>query len=70
MRIRLLVLAIALLVVLSVAASAQPLTAISKLTITFTPVLVQETVEEGYEEGKVMYSPTIRFRMAYRVTTE
>ena len=61
MRIRLLVLAIALLVVLSVAASAQPLTATSKLTITFTPVLVQETVENGYEE----YSPTIRFRMAY-----
>ena len=68
MRKRLLILSLLLLVV--VAARAQPLTASSSLKVTFTPVLVEETVAEGHEEGNVIYGPTVRLRWAYRVSTE
>ena len=67
MRTRVIVLLISLLMVFSVAASAQPLTATSSYSITFTPVLIQETVREGYEEGNVIYSPAIRIQLVYRV---
>ncbi len=67
MRKRLITLIAAMLLI--VAAQAQPLTATSSFSITFTPVLVQETVEEGHEEGNVVYGPTVRLRWAYRVSS-
>lgn len=61
----LLILILFLLIV--VAAQAQPLVATSSLSITFTPTLVQEIVEDGYVDGNVMVSPTITFKLAYKV---
>ena len=68
MRKTLMLLIVCLLIV--VAAHAQPLVSTSSLKVTFTPVLVQETVEEGHEDGNVIYGPTITFRRAYRVKTD
>ena len=68
MRKRLLVLSLLLLIIV-VAAHAQPLVATSSFSITFTPTLIQETVEEGHEDGNVIYGPTITFRRAYRVSS-
>lgn len=58
-----------LLVAVVVAAHAQPLVSTSSLSITFTPVLVQETVEDGHTDGNVMVSPTITFKRAYKVSS-
>ena len=69
MRKRLITLIAAMLLLVVVAAQAQPLTATSSFSITFTPVLVQETVEEGQEEGNMVYGPTVTFRWAYRVSS-
>ena len=70
MRKRLITLIAAMLLLVVVAAQAQPLTATSSFSITFTPVLVQETAEKGHEDGNTLISPVIRFKLAYRVSTE
>ena len=67
MRKRLLILALLLLVV--VAAQAQPLVSTSSLSITFTPTIVEEVVEEGHEDGNTLVSPTVRLRWAYKVSS-
>lgn len=67
MRKRLITLIAAMLLV--VTAQAQPLTTTSSFSITFTPVLIQETVEPGHEEGNMVYGPTVRLRWAYRVSS-
>ena len=64
---RLILIAAMLLVV---AAQAQPLTSTASFSVRFTPVLIEEVVEEGHEEGNVVYGPTVRLRWAYRVSTE
>ncbi len=70
MRKRLILLIAAVLLLVVVAAQAQPLTATSSLKVTFTSVLIQETVADGYEEDGVMVSPTITFKLAYKVSTD
>ena len=70
MRKRLILLIAAVLLLVVVASQAQPLTATASYSITFTPVLVQETVAEGREEGNTLISPVLRFKLAYRVSTE
>ena len=64
---RLFVLAGALLLLLSAAAHAQPLTDRKTLTFRLVPVLVEETVGEAYTEADTAYSSVITFRKAYRV---
>ena len=68
MRKRLLILVLSLLVI--VTAHAQPLVSTDSFSITFTPVLIEEVVEPGHEEGNVVYGPTVRFKLAYRVSTD
>ena len=70
MRKRLILLIAAVLLLVVVAAQAQLLTATSSLKVTFTPVLIQEIVEEGHKEAGVMVSPTITFKLAYKVSTD
>ena len=65
-----LLLILVLLLAVIVAAQAQPLVSTSSLKVTFIPVLVQETKNPGYEEDGVMFSPTITFKLAYKVSTE
>ena len=68
MKKRLLILVLSLLVV--VAAQAQPLTSTASFSITFTPVLIEEIVEEGHEDENMVYGPTVKFKLAYRVSTD
>lgn len=70
MKKRLLILVLSLLIIGVVTAQAQPLTSTASFSVRFTPVLVQETVEEGHEDGNTLISPVIRFKLAYRVSTE
>ena len=56
-----------LLLLLSVAAHAQPLVVKKTLTIRFIPVLAEEITGAGYTEGNMIYSSGITFREAYRV---
>ena len=64
---RLFILTGAFLLLLSVAAHAQPLVAKKALTIRFIPVLTVETEKDGYAEGDTAYSSGVTFRRAYRI---
>lgn len=60
---------VAALIILTVISAQAQLVTTDSFSITFTPVLIQEVVDGGHEEGDAVISPTVTFRWAYMVNT-
>ena len=67
---RIVILAGALLLLLSAAVYAQPRIDRKSLTIRFVPVLAEETAGEGSADRNTVLSPAVTFRRAYIAVPE